>query len=148
MHTFLVHSEFILVWLYKKLLAYRNTLESVLGINQYWAMSVKFLAQWNNGLPLTVIEPMEQAISRLLVRCVNHSTTPPPLSNVIVCSDWPISLAWNDIILYVLSDIKLNYQGIIFHAVITDDDISTKVWNIIFSVMYTCILIIFIVEAS
>ena len=74
---YLVYTEFILVWLCRKLLAYRNTLESFPGTNQYWAMSVKFLAQGNNGLPLTWFEPMWLAILRLLVWCVNHSTTLP-----------------------------------------------------------------------
>ena len=32
----LVYTEFILVWLWRKLLCYRNTLESVPGTNQYW----------------------------------------------------------------------------------------------------------------
>ena len=44
---------------------------------QYWAMSVICLAQGNNGLPLTWLEPMWPAILRFLVRCVYHSTTPP-----------------------------------------------------------------------
>ena len=66
----LVYTEFILVRLWRKLLAYRNTLESVPGINQYWAISVKFLAQGNNGLSLTGFEPMRLAILILLVRRV------------------------------------------------------------------------------
>ena len=45
----LVYTEFILVWLLRKLLAYRHTIESVPGTNQYWAVSVKFLAQGNDG---------------------------------------------------------------------------------------------------
>ena len=69
--------EFILVWFCKKLSAYRNILESVHGTNQYWAMSVKFLAQGDNDLPLTGSEPMWLAILRLLARHINHSTTPP-----------------------------------------------------------------------
>ena len=72
-----VFTEFILVRLWRKLIPYRNTLESVPGTKQYWAMSVKFLAEGNNGLPLTGFEPMRLAILRLLVWCVNHSTTPP-----------------------------------------------------------------------
>ena len=72
-----VYTEFNLVWLWRKLLAYRNTLESVPGTNQYWAISVWFLAQGNNGLSMTGFEPMRLAILRLLVRRVNHSTTPP-----------------------------------------------------------------------
>ena len=75
----LVYTEFILVPLCRKRfsLIYRNTLESVPGTNQYWAMSVKFLAQGNNNLALTGFEPMRLAILRLLVRRVNISTTPP-----------------------------------------------------------------------
>ena len=73
---------FSLYWIYfslcRKLLAYNiETLKSVPGTNQYWAMSVKFLAQGNNGLPPTGFEPMRLVILRLLVRSVNHSTTPP-----------------------------------------------------------------------
>ena len=69
----------------RKLLAYRNTIESIPGINQYRAISVKFIAQGNNGLSLTGFEPMWLAILRLLIRHVNHSTTPPltPLSLLI-----------------------------------------------------------------
>ena len=72
-YYFLVYTELILVRLCRKLLAYRNTLESVPGINQYWAMSVKFHAQGNNGLSLRRFEPMRLAILRFLVRRVNHS---------------------------------------------------------------------------
>ena len=46
------YTEFILVRLCRKLLAYRNTLEYVPGTNQYWAMSVMFLAHGNNDLSL------------------------------------------------------------------------------------------------
>ena len=73
----LVYTEFILVQLWKKLLAYRNILKSVPGNNQYWAISVKFLAQGNNRLSVTGFEPMRLAILRLLVWRVNHSTMPP-----------------------------------------------------------------------
>ena len=69
--------SFILVQLWRKLLAYINTLESVPGTNQYWAISVKFIAQRNNGLSLTGFEPIWLAILRLLVRRVNYSTTAP-----------------------------------------------------------------------
>ena len=55
-HT-LVYTEFILVWLCRKLEAYRHTLGSVPGTNQYWATGVKFLAQENNDKPLTGFEP-------------------------------------------------------------------------------------------
>ena len=41
-------------------------------------MGVKFLAQGNNGLPLTNFEAMQLAILRLLVRRVNNSATPLP----------------------------------------------------------------------
>ena len=64
----LVYTEFILVRLWKKLLAYRNTLESVPGTNQYWAINAKFLAQGNNGLSPTGFEPMRLGIVRLPVR--------------------------------------------------------------------------------
>ena len=63
----LVYTEFILVRLCRKLLAYRYTLESVPGTNHYWEISVKFLAQGNNGLPLTGFEPMRLALLKLLV---------------------------------------------------------------------------------
>ena len=53
-----VCTKFILVWLCRKLLAYRNTLKSLPGTNQYCAMSVMFHAQGNNGLSLIVFEPM------------------------------------------------------------------------------------------
>ena len=49
-----------------------------LHTNQYRAMSVKFLAHWNNSLPLTRFEPILLAILKSLVRGVNRSTTPPP----------------------------------------------------------------------
>jgi hypothetical protein len=75
----LVYTEFILVRLCRKLNAYRHTFESVPGTNQYWALSVKFLAQGNNDLPLTGFEPMRLAIMRLLVRRVNHSAMPPQI---------------------------------------------------------------------
>ena len=71
----LFYTEFILVRLYRKLLTVRNTLESFHETNQYGPMSVKFLSQGNNDLPLTGFEPM---ILRLLARHVNHSTTPIP----------------------------------------------------------------------
>ena len=74
----LVYAKLILVRMWRKLLAYRNTLESAPGTNQYCAISVKFLAQWNNGLSFTGFEPMRLAILRLLVQRVNHSTTKPP----------------------------------------------------------------------
>ena len=77
--VYLVYTEFILVRLWTKLLAYRNTLESVPGTNQYWAISVKFLAQAINGLSLTGFEPKQLAILRLLVWHVNHLTMPPRL---------------------------------------------------------------------
>ena len=60
----------------KKAVSYRNTFESVPGTNQYWAMSIKFLAQGNNRQSLTGFEPMWLAIIRLLVRHANHLTTP------------------------------------------------------------------------
>jgi hypothetical protein len=62
----------------RKLKAYRvrQTLETVPGTNQYWAMCVKFLAQGNNRLPLTWFEPTRRAILRLLVQCVNHLAMP------------------------------------------------------------------------
>ena len=68
----LVYTEFILVRLCRKLLAYINTLESIPGTDQYWVISVKFLAQGNNGSSLTGFEPMRLMIVRLLVRRVNH----------------------------------------------------------------------------
>ena len=40
-------------------------------------MSIRFLAQGNNGLSLTGFKPMRLAILGFLVRRVNHSTTPP-----------------------------------------------------------------------
>jgi hypothetical protein len=40
-------------------------------------MSVKFLAQGNNDLPLTGFEPKQLAIIRLPVRRVNHSSMTP-----------------------------------------------------------------------
>ena len=80
----LVYTKFILVRLWRKLPAYRKTLESVPGTNQYWAISVKFFAQGNNGLSLTGFEPMQLAILRLLVRRINHSTMPPHLFIFII----------------------------------------------------------------
>ena len=75
----LVYTEFILFRLCRKLFSlYRNTLESVPGTNQYWAISLKFPAEGNNGLSLTGFEPMRLAILRLLVRRINLSTTSPP----------------------------------------------------------------------
>ena len=59
----IVYTEFILFWLCRKLLGYRNTLKSIPGTNQYWAISVKFPAHGNNGLPLTGFEPMQLAYS-------------------------------------------------------------------------------------
>ena len=85
--AFFHYTEFILVQLFRKLLAYRITLDSVPGTNQYWAMSIKFLAQGNNGLSLAGFEPMRLGIIRLLVRRVNHSTTPPPLYFGLVSLD-------------------------------------------------------------
>ena len=73
-----LYIEFILVRLWRKLLAYINALESIPGTNQYWAISVKFIDQGINGLSLTGFEPMQLAILGLLVWRVNHSTTPPP----------------------------------------------------------------------
>ena len=66
------------------MLAYRNTLESVHGTNQYWVMNVMFHAQGNNGLPLTGFEPMRLAILRLQVRRVNQSTTRPEFVNSFI----------------------------------------------------------------
>ena len=45
-------------------------------------MSLKFLAQGNDGLLLTGFEPMQPAILGLLVRCVNHSTMLPRVTEV------------------------------------------------------------------
>ena len=57
-----VYPEFILYWLCRKLLAYRNALESVPGNNQCSAMSVKVLAHGINVIPLTGFEPMRLTI--------------------------------------------------------------------------------------
>ena len=52
---------FSLYWIYFSSIAwkavnlYRNTLESVPGINQHWAISVKFLAQENNNFNAVTI---------------------------------------------------------------------------------------------
>ena len=73
----IVYTEFISIWLWRKLLAYRNTPDFVPGTNQYRAIGVKFLAQGNNGLSLTGFETMWLVILRLLVWHINHSTTPP-----------------------------------------------------------------------
>ena len=62
----LVYTEFILVWLCRKLLAYRHTFESISGTNLYWAMSVKFLARGNNDLPPTGLAPIWLAIFDVL----------------------------------------------------------------------------------
>ena len=71
----LIYTHFILVRLCRKLLAYLNSLESVPGTNQYWAMNVvSSLAQGNIGLHLTKLEPMRLAIIRLLVRRVTFSS--------------------------------------------------------------------------
>ena len=61
-----VYTEFILVRLCNKL--FRNTLESILGTNQYWTMSVQFLAQGNNDLPLLLhLKPcIKQSLDYLL----------------------------------------------------------------------------------
>ena len=64
---YLVYTEFILVQLFRRLLAHRNTMESVPGTNQYWTMGVKFLAKGNNSLPLTRFEPMRLAKSEVLI---------------------------------------------------------------------------------
>ena len=40
-------------------------------------MSVKFLAQGNNGLPLTGFEPTRTAILESLAKRINISATPP-----------------------------------------------------------------------
>ena len=50
-NTNLFYTEFIVVQLCSKLLAYRNTLESVPGTNQYWAMSVSFLLKETIACP-------------------------------------------------------------------------------------------------
>ena len=72
----LFNTEFILVRMCRKLLAYRrNTIESVPGTNKHFGMSVKFLAEGNNGLTVIGFEPMWLAILRLLFRRVNHSST-------------------------------------------------------------------------
>ena len=98
--NYLNHTEFILVRLCRKLLSYRSTLKSVPGTNQYWAMRVKFFAQGNNELSLTGFEPIRLAILKLLVRHVNHSTTPPLLKLFYVkrCS---IFLSENSVHLHV-----------------------------------------------
>ena len=53
----LVYTEFILVRMCRNLLGYRNTPESVPGTNQYWAVSVKVLAQGNNRFPWQGLNP-------------------------------------------------------------------------------------------
>jgi hypothetical protein len=65
----LIYTEFILV----KLQTYRHTSESIPGTNRYLAMRLKFLAQGNNGLPLTRFELMRLAIIRLLSQSVYGS---------------------------------------------------------------------------
>ena len=74
-YIFYLLSLFYYVWSCKL-----HTLKSIPGTNQFWAIKVKFLAQGNNGLPLTGFEPMQLVILRLLVQRVNHLTTPPPFS--------------------------------------------------------------------
>ena len=64
------------------LLAYINTLEIVPGTNQYWAISVKFLDQRNNGLSLTGLAIL--AILRFLVWRVNRSTTPINVDQIFI----------------------------------------------------------------
>ena len=60
-------------------------------------MSVKLLAQGNNGLSLTGFEPMKLAILRLLAWCVNQLTTLQldvifdPVIEIL-----NILMAWND----------------------------------------------------
>ena len=54
----LVYPELISVQLCRKLGAYRHTLKSIPGTNQYRAISVNFLAQGNNDRALTGFEPM------------------------------------------------------------------------------------------
>ena len=86
--NFKTHS---LYWIYlslivKKFLADINILKSVPGTNQYWAISLKFLAQGNNALSLTGSEPIRLVILRLLVWCVNHLTTPPLLIGPLLLS--------------------------------------------------------------
>ena len=47
-----------------------NTVRSIPRTNQYWAMTVKFLAQGNNGLPMTGFEPMRPSILRSFHSCI------------------------------------------------------------------------------
>jgi hypothetical protein len=56
--SMLVYTEFILVLLCKKLRAYKHTFESIPETNRDRSMHVKFLAQGNNGLPLTGFKPI------------------------------------------------------------------------------------------
>ena len=76
----LVYTKFVLVRLCRKLFAYKNTVESVPGTNQYWeVVQSLLLMKTANDLSLTCFEPMRLAILGLLVQRINHSTTPRPV---------------------------------------------------------------------
>ena len=83
----LVYTEFILVRLWRKPLAYINTLQSV-PWNQP-VLSNQCLKEINGLLSLTWFEPMRLAIFRLLVRRVKHSTTPPKTHQK---NNWKVSV--------------------------------------------------------
>ena len=61
---------------------YRNTIQSIAGIIQYWSMSVNFLTQWNNVLFRTWTEPMRLAIVWLLVWRGSHLITTQSYINI------------------------------------------------------------------
>ena len=82
----LVHIEFIMVWLWRKLSAYWNSLESVPGTNQYWAISVKQSCSRKQRLV------PDRVILRLLVQRVNHSTTPPHIRYFELLGDTDINV--------------------------------------------------------
>ena len=86
-------TEFMLVWLCRKLWVHKHTLESVPVLSN--ELNVKFLAQRHNSFPMTGFEPMQLAILRLLAWCVNClNMLPQKCCSFIGQKTPPIPLRW------------------------------------------------------
>ena len=96
----------------RKLLAYINTLESVPEINQYRTISVKFLAQGNNGFSLKDFEPINNVC--------NYSSDLAAIKQIIYDSEM---FNWKDPIFHRMNQVNsvliISTEQLINHWAVT-----------------------------